>query len=123
MKTISLVMWVQDCTLSVKFYKKLGFNVTQSDERNTTVELDGFEIILVTMRDEEEFNRDSLAADKGRGLYVYVHTDDVNAKYAELQKLGLSPATKPCDWPWGNREFVIKDPDGYKVCFWQKINE
>lgn len=121
MKTISLVMWVQDCTLSVKFYKKLGFSVAQSDERNATVALDGFEITLVTMRDENEFNRDSLAADKGRGLYIYIHTDDVDATYAELKKLGLSPATEPRDWPWGNREFIIKDPDDYKLCFWQKI--
>lgn len=121
MKTVSLVMWVQDCTLSVKFYKKLGFSVLQTDSRNATVDLNGFELVLVTMRDEEEFNRDSLAADKGRGLYVYIQTEDVNTTYAELQKRGLSPATEPRDWPWGNREFIIKDPDGYKLCFWQKI--
>jgi uncharacterized glyoxalase superfamily protein PhnB len=120
MKTINLVLWVQDSTISVKFYKKLGFSVAQTDERNATVALDGFEIMLVTMRDEDEFNRDSLAADKGRGMYMYIHTDDVDTQHARLQKAGLSPATEPRDWDWGNREFVIKDPDGYKLCFWQR---
>ncbi len=120
MKTVSLVMWVQDCTLSVKFYRKLGFSVAQTDDRNATVSLDGFEIMLVTMRDEDEFGRDALAADKGRGLYVYIGTDDVDTKHAELQKLGLVPDTDPRDWPWGHREFIIKDPDGYKLCFWQE---
>lgn len=27
----------------------------------------------------------------------------------------------PRDWPWGNREFVLKDPDGYKLVFWHEL--
>jgi catechol 2,3-dioxygenase-like lactoylglutathione lyase family enzyme len=123
MKTISLVLWVQDATLSVKFYKKLGFSVAQTDGRNATVSLDGFQMMLVTMRDEDEFNHDSLAADKGRGMYVYIHAEDVDAQHTQLQQAGLAPATEPRDWPWAHREFVIKDPDGYKVCFWQETKK
>lgn len=122
MKITNLVLWTQDCTLSVKFYKKLGFAVQQADERNATVALGDFALLLVTMRDEDEFNGDSLAAEKGRGMYVYIQVDDVDAKYAELRKIGIVPATEPRDWDWGNREFVAKDPDGYKLCFWQKID-
>lgn len=121
MKITGLVLWVQDNTLSVKFYKKLGFELVQSDERNSTVKLGEFEIMLISMRDEAEFNSDSLSSDKGRGMYVYIHVDDIDAKYAELLKLGITPRSEPRDWDWGNREFVVKDPDGYKLCFWQKI--
>ena len=74
------------------------------------------------MRDEEEFSKDSMAGEKGRGMYVYISVDDVDKKYEELIKIGLKPATKPRDWNWGNREFILKDPDGYKLCFWQKAN-
>lgn len=122
MKITGLVLWVQDNSLSVKFYKKLGFEIAQSDERNSIVKLDNFEIMLVSMRDEAEFNRDSLNSDKGRGMYVYIHAEDVDAKYSELEKLGLTPYSKPRDWDWGNREFIVKDPDGYKLCFRQKIS-
>lgn len=121
MKFTNLVFWVQDATLSYKFYKKLGFEVVSRTERDATVCCDGLEIMLVTMRDEAEFNGDSLSAQKGRGMYVYIHADDIDEKYRELTQIGLTPKAEPRNWPWGNREFVIADPDGYKFCFWQKI--
>ena len=121
MKFTNLVFWVQDATLSYKFYKKLGFSVSTITERDATVRCENLEIMLVTMRDEPEFNGDSLSAHKGKGMYVYFQVEDVDAKYEQLIKNGLSPKAKPRDWPWGNREFVVADPDGYKLCFWQKV--
>ncbi len=120
MKVTSLVFWVQDATLSYKFYKKLGFEVGGITDRHAVVKCGSFEIMLVTMRDENEFNKDSLSAHKGQGMYVYINVDDVDAKYKEVTDLGLESSSEPRTWEWGNREFVIKDPDGYKLCFWQK---
>ena len=121
MKVTGLVLWVQDNTLSVKFYKKLGFEVARSDEQTSAVRLGDYEISLVTMRDEDEFNRDSLSGDKGRGMYLYVRADDVDVLYNSLPAKGVTPRTAPRNRPWGNREFIVKDPDGYKLCFWQPI--
>jgi PhnB protein len=120
MRITNLLFWVQENKLSEKFYKKLGFEVLRSDDDHSRVTLTGFAIDLVTMRDEETFARDSMSADKGRGVYVYIHVDDVDAKHRELTAAGLTTATEPKDWPWGNREFILKDPDGYKLCFWQE---
>ena len=122
MKVTNLLFWVQENKLSERFYKRLGFIVDLSQDDHSVVSLNNFAIDLVSMRDDELFARDSMAADKGRGIYVYIQTDDVDAKYNELVALGLKP-TNPKDWPWGNREFVLKDPDGYKLCFWHAINE
>jgi uncharacterized glyoxalase superfamily protein PhnB len=119
MRITNLLFWVQENKLSEKFYKKLGFDVTQSDDDHSVVTLGGFTIDLVSMRDEDPFTRDSMDGDKGRGMYLYIRVDDVDAKHKELVALGLQPHTEPKDWPWGNREFVLKDPDGYKLCFWQ----
>jgi uncharacterized glyoxalase superfamily protein PhnB len=60
-----------------------------------------------------------MSAEKGRGMYVYIQVGNVDAEYEKLQKIGIKPTTKPKDWPWGNREFIVKDLDGYKLCFWQ----
>lgn len=120
MKFTNILLWVQENKLSEKFYKKLGFEVTTSTDEYSEVELGDFQIVLVNMRDEDEFNVDSLAGAKGKGMYVYIKVDDVDAEYERQQKLGLKPATKPRDWPWGNREFITKDPDGYKLCFWHE---
>ncbi|HSX31312.1 MAG TPA: VOC family protein [Candidatus Saccharimonadales bacterium] len=118
MKVTNVLFWVADNTVSVKFYKKLGFAVVRSDHEYSEVELGGFKIGLITMRDDAEFAHDALAGERGKGMYVYVGVDDVDAKYEELKNLGIQASAEPRDWPWGNREFVVKDPDGYKLCFW-----
>lgn len=114
---------MQENKISEKFYKKLGFEITQSDDDHSLVALHGFAIDLVSMRDEEKFARDSMASNKGRGLYIYIKVENVDAMHAELLSKGFVPATQPQDWPWGNREFILKDPDGYKLCFWERIGE
>lgn len=121
MKITGLVLWVQDNTLSVKFYKKLGFAVVESDDQHSLVRFGSFDIFLESMREEHEFGHDALASDKGRGMYLYIQVDDVDATHADLMRRGLTPHTAPRNWPWGYREFILKDPDGYKLCFWQDI--
>lgn len=121
MKITQLLLWTQENKLSEKFYKKLGFDVVSSDDEVSVISLQGFQITLVNMRVEDLFMHDSLAGEKGKGMYIYIAVDDVDATYAQLMQKGIQPATKPKDWKWGNREFIVKDPDGYKLCFWQKI--
>lgn len=121
MKITGILLWTQENKVSEKFYKKLGFNVVRSDDGHSVVSLGGFQIQLVNMRDEELFARDSMSGDRGRGMYIYIHAEDVDAQYEALVKNGIRPHTEPRDWEWGNREFIVKDPDGYKLCFWQKV--
>lgn len=119
MKITNLVLWSQENKIAEKFYKKLGFDVEQSDDEHSVVVLSGFKLDIVTMRDEEKFARDSMATEKGRGMYIYIQVDDVDMMHGDLVAKGFMPATEPKNWQWGNREFILKDPDGYKLCFWQ----
>jgi uncharacterized glyoxalase superfamily protein PhnB len=121
MKVTNILFWVMENRVSEKFYKKLGFSVDESTDYYSEISLGSFKITLVNMRGEDEFAGDSLAGKKGTGMYVYVHVDDVDAKHAELIKNGFRPSTEPRNWPWGNREFVLKDPDGYKIVFWHTL--
>jgi uncharacterized glyoxalase superfamily protein PhnB len=123
MKITHLVLWVQENKLSEKYYKKLGFTVEQADDDHSLMSLGGFGVNLVNMRDEDPFTLDSMATNKGKGVYLYVRVDSVDAKYHELTAQGITPATAPKEWPWDNREFIVKDPDGYKLCFWQPITK
>lgn len=97
--------------------------MVRSDDSHSAVRLGNFEIVLVSMRDEEPFTNDAIALEKGRGMYIYVLVDDIDNTYSRLQKNGITPYTEQKNWDWGNREFIVKDPDGYKLCFWQKVND
>ena len=123
MKFTNILLWVQENKISEKFYKKLGFEVLVSTDAYSEIQLGEFSITLVNMRDEDEFNGDSLSGIKGKGIYIYIKVDDVDVEYNRQEKLGLKPATKPRNWEWGNREFILKDPDGYKLCFWQLLKK
>lgn len=120
MKVTNILLWVQENQQSEKFYKKLGFEAITSTPAYSEIKHGNFEITLVNMRDEDEFAGDSLAGEKGKGVYIYIWVEDVDATHVELIKKRLQPHTKPRDWPWGNREFILKDPDGYKLCFWHE---
>lgn len=120
MRFTNILIWAQENKISEKFYKKLGFEVDVSTDAYSEVRLGNFKITIVNMRDEDEFVGDSLAGAKGKGMYIYIHVDDVDAEHERQVELGIQPVTEPRDWPWGNREFVLKDPDGYKLCFWHE---
>lgn len=123
MRVTNILLWVQENKLSEKFYKKLGFDVVRSDDTHSVVRLNDFELVLVNMRDETEFARDSMSSEKGRGVYIYVTVDDVDVTYEKMKAEGFKPHSEPRNWEWGNREFILKDPDGYKLCFWQELKE
>ena len=121
MQFTGLVYWVQENTISEKFYKKIGFKVSETGASHSVVSLgEDLKITLVNMRDNEEFSGDAMSAEKGKGLYIYIKVDKVDDLYASFVKRGIRPASRPREWDWGNREFVVSDPDGYKFCFWQK---
>ena len=118
-RVTNTLYWVGDLDKSVQFYERVGFEPDEQDDLHASFKLGDFKILLVPPRDEEQFTRDAMSQAKGEGMYLYVEVDDVDATYQELTAKGLMPSSEPKDWPWGNREFVIKDPNGYKLCFWQ----
>lgn len=88
------------------------------------VEINGFKLWLVnqnTAKGNAEFEKDAFSEQKGAGLYIYINVDNIDGYYQGLVDKGYKPSSEPRDWPWGNREFVLRDPDRYKLCFYQEI--
>lgn len=72
MKITGLILWVQENTISEKFYKKIGFDVSSDSDSFSLASLNGFELSLVNIREEREFSRDAFSSDKGRGFtFIY----------------------------------------------------
>jgi predicted enzyme related to lactoylglutathione lyase len=47
---------------------------------------------------------------------VYFECDDVDAKFAALQRAGVAFTAPPVDQPWRWREAYLADPDGNTLC-------
>lgn len=122
-KSVSgIVCYVKNLKKTVAFYEKLGFVIKNKDQSHVKIYSNWFWIDLLPISKEKktEFQKEAHAAHKGAGLYVYLSVDNVDEFYTELLKKGMKPSSKPRDWSWGNREFVLRDPDGYKLIFFQK---
>jgi hypothetical protein len=59
------------------------------------------------------------ASTKGAGLLTYVKVDDVDDYYETAVSEGLKPESEP-QLRSGRREFVLRDPDGYGLVFFEK---
>lgn len=118
-----IVAYVKDLQKTEEFYKNLGFIVYRSEPGDrVSVRLNWFWIDFHQSDKEKgtEFEEEAKLEPKGAGEWLYVSVDKVDEYYQELLGKGLKPSSEPRDMPWKQREFVIRDPDGYKLCFFQK---
>ncbi|HEX4339270.1 MAG TPA: VOC family protein [Polyangiaceae bacterium] len=49
----------------------------------------------------------------------YVYVNDVDAVLADCERTGASIVTPLTRHPWGNRDFVLRDPDGHRIAIGQ----
>lgn len=114
----SILLFVKDPKESCKFYEILGFQKLSENESSCTIKLNWFKILL---QDETKvkYGKDSGVEPKGTGVFIYLSVDNVDEYHKSLLEKDLTPSSEPSDQPWGNREFAIKDPDGYKLVFYQ----
>jgi catechol 2,3-dioxygenase-like lactoylglutathione lyase family enzyme len=60
---------------------------------------------------------------QGHGVWVAVDVEDVDAEYARIKSLGVPLETELRDEPWGDRHFVIVDPNGVGIDVVQRRND
>src|SRR5882724_4461075 len=45
----------------------------------------------------------------------YIYVNDVDAVHDDCERTGAPIVTPLTRHPWGNRDFVIRDPDGHRI--------
>lgn len=115
----SNLFYASDLKQTADFYKRLGFEPQQTDEA-VRIKLGDFTLAFM---DEHKtpIQNETGKTPRGLGIYTYIEVADVDAYYANIKSKGIEPRTEPRTWPWGKREFVVKDPDGYKFVFYSNV--
>ncbi len=119
-----------DVARSLRFYTEvLGFTVVYArpEERFAYLDRGGAQLML-----EQPTARVFLAAELihpyGRGINLQIEVADVDALHERVLSAGL-PLFLPMEEKWyrrdekllGNRQFVVQDPDGYLLRFFQDL--
>ena len=111
-----------DLQRSMAFYRDvLGFVI--GDEWRETGELSGCEIhagAITFMLNQDDFKK-GRDRQKGVGTRIWCHTaQNLDQLAAEIKARGGALDQEPQDMPWGDRVFMISDPDGFKLTFVQE---
>lgn len=56
---------------------------------------------------------------KGAGMALYLHVPNLTQAAAAIQRAGGQVLDGPTEQPWGARELLVADPDGYRLVLWQ----
>jgi catechol 2,3-dioxygenase-like lactoylglutathione lyase family enzyme len=112
----AVTLMVSDMGRSVRFYRSLGFELSQvgPGTRFTTMGIGNQYLNLMASTDTGPWT--------GWGR-VILHVRDVDAIYEVAVAVGLQPEAPPRDAEWGERYFHLLDPDGHEISFAQPLDE
>jgi predicted enzyme related to lactoylglutathione lyase len=119
---VEIVLACKDLDKAVKFYKEqLGFRIVSEESEKDFVTLEFAENSIMLEKDKlfkealpelkEELSRNQY----GVGMTIFIHVDDADRRYRDIKAKGVKIYSKIATKPWGAREFVIKDPEGYML--------
>ncbi len=117
----SSLFYASDLEKTADFYERLGFSI-QKDTETVRIKLGDFTLAFID-ENKTPIQNESGIKPKGLGIYTYIEVGDVDNYFEAVKKNGITPRTEPKSWPWGKREFVVKDPDGYKLVFYSPVGK
>lgn len=115
----SNLYFVKDLKVTAGFYGNLGFEVVAAEDA-VRIKLNDFTLAFMD-ENQTEIAKEAGVTPKGIGIFTYVETENVDEQFNLITGNGIQASSEPRDWPWGKREFAVKDPDGYKMVFYSSI--
>lgn len=126
----------RDFQTSLDFYTRvLGFRIVyeRPEFGFAYIEREGAEMMLEAIPAEGEDQSRAWIAGKldhpfGRGINFQIQVSDVEALYADVNNVKAplfmemeSKWYRKTDYEVGNRQFIVSDPDGYLLRFYQDL--
>ncbi len=115
--------YVENLDETAKFYEALGFDIKKRETDHIMAYSNWFWIDFLAIDKSaraEEYAKGKALETKGAGVFFYLSVDNVDEFYRDLLANGFQPTNEPQNQPWGNREFMLSDPDGYNLVFFKR---
>jgi catechol 2,3-dioxygenase-like lactoylglutathione lyase family enzyme len=114
--------YVENLSRTAEFYEALGFRRGKQESGRMTFYVNWFFVTFIAQEkeDDPELQKEAELPTKGAGEFLHIKVDDVEDFHKAVVSNGMKPAGEPQVRPSGNREFLLRDPDGYKLVFFQK---
>ncbi|HEX9389288.1 MAG TPA: VOC family protein [Anaerolineales bacterium] len=122
-KSVSgITYFVKNLNKTASFYEALGFEIRKRESNHITVYSNWFWIDFVAIgKDERTKSKAGVElSNKGAGISLYLSVENVDEFHTYLVSKKLKLSSKPQDQSWGNREFTLRDPDGYNLVIFKR---
>jgi predicted enzyme related to lactoylglutathione lyase len=115
------VCYVKNVEKTVDFYEKLGFQFKTKNPTRATAYVNWWwcDFHQVGATDAPAWHVSPNVDNGDIGALFYFSVDNVQAAYDDVVASGLQPASEPIELR-GNREFMVVDPDGYRLVFFKR---
>jgi len=113
---------VKDLDKTAEFYQALGFRLGNREPDHVTCYVNWFWVTFLAQnkQEDQERKKEAKVSNKGAGQSLYIKVDDINECYDAVIAHGMKPSSEPHKVASGNREFGLRDPDGYKLVLFAK---
>ena len=118
--TISVVplLWVKDMAQAIRFYQRVGFEVTDSWKPDKEIQWCRVEFHGAALMLQKIANIDTVRQQisEDNGIHLYFIADDVDALYLQMRANGIDVSEPKIEF-YGMKQVFLKDPDGRTLCF------
>ena len=117
---------VKDLARSIQFYREFFERAPASeDARHARFDLGQVSLTIhedLTQEETAYWRVGPVPEQRGWGVYLTLATDDLDANYKKLGRLGAEIVSRPQVTPWRTRMLIARDPDGYLLEICQRDN-
>ena len=116
-----VLCYAGDLESTATFYESLGFRIGKREPGRLSCYVNWFWVTFLAadQEDDARLREEANSENRGVGLLLYIKVDDLDEYYQGVLANGMTPIGEPRKRA-GNREFMLHDPDGYRLVFFEK---
>lgn len=115
----------RDMEISRKFYSEiLTLREASAGKDHIRYETGAASLVLHAPIPDEEMRKwglDPISEPRGSGVVLTLQATDVDEAHAALLAAGADILSAPREVPWGTRQFIVRDPNGFLIEISQPI--
>ncbi len=117
------LLFSSDLLLTQKAFELIGATTKEAEYRKYVCGIGDYELHYCLDTEEKipEYKQLAHQTPRGYGIIFYIGVRDLDEIFTKAQNAPGKLLNTIADQPWGCREFLWQDPNGYTFAFYQEI--